>query len=153
MGFIRVLRGMKQSKSLIFPSPINKGRCVQEIAANKEQGQVATNKFYGILIQEVTANGPDFAVQNAGIPIDEIPVGNAGLLRIGEGEIVTDVIAVSPDTGPLSAAVVGDKLGIANGKWRVAQTGDTVFGELLEKDFGIAGRYRIQVFRSAVVTP
>ena len=152
MGFIRVLRGMKQSKSLIFPSPIVKGSCVQEIAANKEQGEEATNKFYGLLIQEVTANGPDFAVQNAGIPTDEIPVGNAGLLRVGEGEIATDVVAVAPEPGPLAAAVVGAKLGIANGKWRVAQSGDTVFGELLEKDFGVAGRYRIQVFRSAVVT-
>ena len=43
---------------------------------------------------------------------------------------------------------------IEAGKWRVAIAGDKVIGRLLEKDFnGVTGDYRIEVLRTAVVTP
>ncbi len=154
MAYIRVLRGMNHfTKSLIFPAPIEKGMCVQEVAADKTTGEPATNAFAGIVIQNVTATGPDFASQNAGIPTDEIPVNHAATLRVGDGEIVTDMVVLAPTAGNLAGATVGNNLGIVGGKWRVAQSGDLVFGKLLEKDFGEVGRYRIQAFQTAVVTP
>ncbi len=148
MTSLRVMRGLTEVRSYNTDAVLAKGLAVQEKAADQTIIEAGGNNTIGFLLQEVTANGPAFEIQNAAIPTDEVAVGQRVTVRGGEGEIVTDQA-----TG-LGAASLNDPLGITAGQWRVAQTGDQVRGRLLEKDFGgVTGDYRIEVIRGGVVTP
>jgi hypothetical protein len=154
MGFIRIVKGLTEVRgSYIFDRPITRGTVIQETVADASKAAAADNDYRGILIQEVTEKGPDFAVQNAGIPVDEVPIKHAATVVSGDGEIVTNMTASGNEIGTLSTAAIGVNVGVFNGKWRQTQSGDKVFGVLREKDYGgITGRYRIEVFRTATVT-
>jgi len=146
---LRVLRGLTEARSYNTDAALEKGLAVQEKAADPTIIEAGGNGTIGFLLQEVTVTGPAFEIQNAGIPVDEVPIGQRVTVRSGEGEIVTG----QADAG-LAAAAINADLGINAGKWRVAIAGDKVIGRLLEKDFnGVTGDYRIEVLRTAVVTP
>lgn len=148
MGYFRVLRGMDEVKSYIAPAAMEKGLSVQETAADPKKIETGSNESIGFVLQNVLTNGVPFEVQNAGIPVDDVPTNQAVTVRGGEGEIVTDVVLTS-GAGNLLGASVNDELALNAGKWRVAQTGDLVRGKLREKDFGgITGYYRVEVYRT-----
>jgi|GEM_PF-6357848 len=148
MAYLRVLRGMDELRSYIAPVVLEKGVAVQEKSGEVEKIELGGNETIGFLMQNVVSEVP-FEIQNTGIPIDDVPVGQAVTVRGGQGEIVTDQVLAS-GTGNLPGATVNDELALNAGKWRVAQTGDLVHGKLREKDFGgTTGLYRIEVYRTA----
>jgi hypothetical protein len=141
---LRILRGLTESRSYNTDAELSKGIGVQEKAADPTIIEAGGNNTIGFLLQEVTTEGPSFMEQNAGIPLDEVPVGHRVTVRGGEGEIVTN------QESNLSGASINDDLGINAGLWRIAQSTDRVRGRLLEKNFnGVTGDYRIEVVRTA----
>ena len=150
MSYFRVLRGVAIGKSYISPGALTKGMAVQEKSGFPDQIEPGGNNSVGFVIQNVLTDGIPFEIQNAGIPIDDVPISQAVAVRSGEGEIVTDRVLTS-GTGNLPGATVNASLALNNGLWRVAQTGDVVWGKLREKDFGgTTGLYRIETFKTAV---
>ena len=145
--FFEVLRGFSESRTLIFDGVSARGLMIAETAADVTKGEAATAASkvgLGILDQEVTTLGPDFLTQDAGLPITEVKIGSAATMRGGSGEIVVqgdDLVE-----GSLSGGTVGDQVGVLLGKYRLAVTGDIVYGRLLEKDVdGNTGRVRLEM--------
>ena len=68
------------------------------------------------------------------------------------GQIVTTICAGSGETGDMSSSSVETELGIFNGKWREAQTGDKIKGQLLQRNYEVSGQYRIQVESKGVAS-
>ena len=150
MGYLRVLRGLVQAKSYIAPAALVKGIAVQEKSGHPDQIEAGGNNSVGFLLQNVLTNGIPFEIQNAGIPVDDVPINHAVTVRSGEGEIVSDQVLTS-GTGNLPGATINASLGLNNGLWRVAQPGDVIWGKLREKDYGgTTGLYRIETFKTAV---
>jgi len=151
MSIFEAKVGMRETRSRIIDDVLVLGTVMMEHSSDKTKAIAATNDFCGILSQNVTANGPAFEIQNAGIPVNEVKVGSAVALFGGEGEIVTSVVALGAEPGALDAAVVGSSIGIFQGKFRKAQTGDLIFGKLREKNYnGITNLFRLEIFRTAV---
>lgn len=145
---LRVLRGLTEARSYNTNAVLDKGIAVQETAADPTIIEAGGNDTIGFLLQEVTTDGPSFTEQNAGIPTDEVAVGQRVTVRGGEGEIVTN-----QETN-LTGASVNDDLALNAGQWRIAVATDRVRGRLLEKDFnGVSGDYRIEVVRTAYDIP
>lgn len=146
-----IIKGFDQVLSRVCDDVLAEGTVMQE-KTDRTKAEAATNDFFGILTQNVTASGPAFELVNAGIPLNEVAVGNAVTIRGGEGWIATDVVALDTDTGALDSATVNCEVGISGGKFREAQAGDKVYGYLREKDYkGTTDLMRIEFFKTGKV--
>lgn len=107
----------------------------------------------GFLDEAVTSDGPSYMELEllGGTAVHEVKSGSKVRILDGEGIMVTSIVATSGDR-IMTGASVNDLLTIYEGLWGVAQTGDTICGELLETSYNsVSGDYRIKRTRSGYV--
>jgi len=152
----KILHGMDELNIgyMTCDTELAKGIAVEEAGDGTEIVQACVcGSPLGFLLQDVTEDGASYQELELlpGSEIYEVKIGGKVAIIDGEGEIVTSQV-VETGTGNLGAATVEDQLSILNGKWRVAQTGDTVCGFLRGTDYNsVSGDYHIRRIKGGYI--
>lgn len=120
---------------------------ISDYVANESVVTTPTKYADGILLKEVTEAGPTFEQLELSNVYKDLPAKEGHKVTLGrlpDGAIIEvegpdsnavgagDELLVTSGTGSLSGASGGEKLSLEDGRWREAQTGDLINGEVVD---------------------
>jgi len=109
--------------------------------------ELATSKFIGPLIQNVTATGISHIEMLNNVPNTDVVIGSPVTVASGGGYIVTSLVAAYGAVGAISDSTAHDAdLEVYNGLWRVSQGTYDIKGRLVGLWDGTSGEYHIEVY-------
>lgn len=169
--YFQILRGLEDVTSKIVDSAAPYGLAMEVVDAGGDRANAIPaygTGFEGFLLQEVTAAGPTALQLIAQLKSLPAQAEQAVSIARGEGRIEVEgpklagvanssALIITSGTGAITSSTAKHtELSFRNGKWRVAQTGDRVCGEMLkanitpEVDSTNNVRCEIRVFRGGL---
>ena len=152
----RILHGMSEWNvgNMTCNTVLSRGTAVRETSNDTSVVEACpSGDPLGFLDEAVTSDGPSYMELEllGGTAVHEVKSGGKVRILDGEGMIVTSIVATSGNR-IMTDGSVNDLLTIVEGVWGVAQSGDTICGELLEVDYNsVSGDYRIKRTKSGYV--
>lgn len=156
----QIIRGVEDMSSKVINSALPYGLAVEIDPTDRTVAIPAYGTgMEGFLMQEVTADGPTALQLVAQLKTLPAQTGQAVSIARGEGRIEVEgpdaagvanatALLITSGTGALSASTAQHtELSLRAGKWRVAQTGDRVCGEVIKAGLtaDVSGNIRIEI--------
>lgn len=133
-----------ETRSLKVNAAMKKGQAVGHAAGDETTAALGAGRnFLGFLDKEVTVAGVTVDYHFPGLSENffEIPAKVGDFVDVSvweEFEAEAPLITITGGTGPLNPAANEALLALhTDGKWRVAQTGDTAIAKLVRKDLPV----------------
>jgi len=150
----KIVTGFREAQGFFIANvAMSRGYFVDVTADSQVDGntpgvlELATSKFIGPLLQDVTAAGISYINKVNNVPVTTVSTGNPVTVACGGGYIVTSLVAAYGAVGAITDSLAHDtELEVYNGLWREAQGTYDVKGRLVGLWDGTSGQYHIEVF-------